>query len=362
MEQDRRLSIVLRVGLLVLFFWMVREILVPIALGGLFAMLLSPVLARIEPRLGRARQFAPLLLATGTLVLVVIPFVFIAIEAVRSINRFLARDWSSTITHVQSFFTEGIYIRGRTLHIGGAELQAAIQDVGQRLATLAANSAGGLAAAVPSIMLSLFLFGVALYYFLRDGKLLVDWLFDQSPFPDAQTRELFASVRETVNGAIWGIIATAIVQGGLTFVALKIFKIPNAFLLAVLAMLLSVIPLVGTTPVTVGSTIYLFVTGRFGSGVGMAIAAVLIGLSDNIVRPWVQSSQSPRMHPLVVLLGIFGGLGFFGPVGVFLGPVVAAMAVWSVETYAKFHPPRRDPSLLSVPPVRESALPPDAPR
>lgn len=363
MEQDRRLSVVLRVGLLILFFWMVHEILVPIALGGLFALLLSPLLGRLEPRLGRARAFAPLVLSVGTLVLVVIPFVFIAIEAVRSINQFLARDWSSTIARIQTFLTEGLYIRGRTIHIGGEDLQSAIQDVGQRLATLAANRAGGVAAAVPSIMLALFLFGVALYYFLRDGRRLVDWLYDQSPFPDAQTRELFASVRETVNGAILGIIATAIVQGGLTFLALTIFKVPNAFLLSVLAMLLSVIPLVGTTPVTVGSTIYLFVVGRFAAGVGMAIAVVLIGLSDNIVRPWVQSSQSSRMHPLVVLLGIFGGLEFFGAVGVFLGPVIAAMAVWSVETYAKFHPPRRAPSVVAVPepvvtPVPEAPPPP----
>jgi predicted PurR-regulated permease PerM len=328
---------------------MTRTILVPIALGGLFAMLLSPLLGRIKPRLGRADRFAPLVLTTSTLVLVVIPFVFITIEAIRSINRFLMRDWSPIFARMQSFFTEGFYIRGRTIHIGGAELQAAIQDVGQRIATIVADMAANIATALPSILLALFLFGVALYYFLRDGKGLVDWLFQQSPFPPEQTRELFASVRETVNGAILGIIATAIVQGGLTFIALNIFRVPNAFLLAILAMMLSVIPLVGTTPVTVGSMIYLFVTGRFGAGIGMTVAIVIIGLSDNVVRPWVQSSQS-RIHPLVVLLGIFGGLEFFGPVGVFLGPVVAAMAVWSIETYAKYHPPRRESSRPSLHP------------
>jgi predicted PurR-regulated permease PerM len=351
MEQDRRLSVVLRVGLIILFLWMTRTILVPIGLGGLFALLLNPLLRRLEPRLGRARGYAPLVLTIGTLVLVVIPFVFITIEAIRSINRFLARDWTPIFARVQSFFTDGFYIRGRTIHIGGAELQSAIQEIGQRIATIAANMAANIASAVPSIVLAVFLFGVALYYFLRDGKALVEWLFQQSPFPQEQTRELFGSVRETVNGAILGIIATAIVQGGLTFIALTIFSVPNAFLLAILAMLLSVIPLVGTTPVTVGSTIYLFVSGRFGAGVGMAIAVVLIGLSDNVVRPWVQSSQT-RMHPLVVLLGIFGGLELFGAAGVFLGPVIAAMAVWSVETYAKFHAVKEQPT-HSQPPAEQ---------
>lgn len=341
MEQDRRLSIFLRVGLIFLFFWMVQGILVPIAVGALFALLLNPLLGRLEPRLGRARGHGPLILTSGTVILVVIPFVFIAIEAVRSINHFLARDWTPIFARMQSFVTEGIYIRGRTIHIGGSGLQSALQDVGQRFAALVAEQASNAAAAVPSIMLALFLFGVGLYYFLRDGAALVDWLHAQSPFPEDQTRDLFASVHETVNGAIWGLIATALVQGILTFVALTIFRVPNAFLLSVLALMLSVIPLVGTTPVTVGSAIYCFVMGRFGAGIGMSIAVVVVGLSDNVVRPWVQSSQS-RMHPLVVLLGIFGGLELFGAAGVFLGPVVAAMAVWSVETYAKFHAPRQE--------------------
>lgn len=349
MDQDRRLSLVLRVGLIVLFFWMVRSILVPIALGGLFALLLSPLRQRLEKRMGRGREYAPLVIVSGTLVLVVIPVVFIAIETVRSVNQFLARDWTPLIVRMQSALTEGFYIRGRTIHIGGTNLQAAIQDLGQRLATLAADGASGVAAAVPSIMLALFLFAVALYYFLRDGEALVDWLFQQSPFPDEHTRDLFTSVTETVDGAIKGIIATALVQGGLTFVALSIFNVPNAFLLAILAMILSVIPLVGTTPVTAGSAIYLFVIGRFGAGIGMSIAVVIIGLSDNVVRPWVQSSQS-RMHPLVVLLGIFGGLELFGAAGVFLGPVVAAMAVWSVETYVKHHAPELAESRASLAP------------
>ncbi|MRG94084.1 AI-2E family transporter [Polyangium spumosum] len=357
MERDRWLSVVLRTALLVLFFWMVRTLLVPIALGGLFALLLSPLAEKARPRLGRAEKFTPLLFTFGTIVLVVIPFVFITIEVVQSISEFLARDWTSTITRLQSFLTNGIDIRGRNIHIGGPQLTAAIQNVGQRAATIAAAAVGGMAAAVPAFILSLFLFGVSLYYFLKDGGRLVRWLFRLSPFPQNQTRELFASVRETVNGAILGILATALVQGSLSLVALYVFGVPNAFLLGVLAALLSFIPLVGTTPVTVGSTIYLFATGHVGSGVGMAISAVLIGLSDNVVRPWVQSS-STKMHPLVALLGIFGGLELFGPVGVFLGPVIAAMAVWTVDTYAKLHPPRREavapPSDPNVPPPKSA--------
>lgn len=357
MDRDRWLSVGLRTALLVLFFWMIRGIAVPIALGALFGLLLSPLQAKLEPRLGRMKRFAPLLITVGTVVLVVIPFAFVAVKAVQSINQFVTRDWSSTIARVQTFLTEGIDIRGRNIHIGGAELQAAVQNIGQRAATYAASAAGAIATGLPEVILSLFLFAVAIYYCLRDGTALVQWMYRFSPFPKEQTRELFHSVRETVNGAILGLIVTALVQGGLTMLGLYLFGVPNAFLLGVLAMLLSLIPLIGTTPVTLGSAVYLLIVGRVGPAIGMMVAAVLIGLSDNVVRPWVQSSRT-QMHPLITLLGIFGGLEMFGAVGVFLGPVIAAMAVWTVDTYAKLHPPRREAT--APPKVEPAETPPPA--
>jgi len=89
-------------------------------------------------------------------------------------------------------------------------------------------------------------------------------------------------------------------------------------------------------PVTVGATLYLFASGRIGAGIGMAIAAVVIGISDNLIRPWVQSAGT-GMHPLVTLLAIFGGVHWLGWAGVFLGPVIAAVALWSLDLYAQAH-------------------------
>jgi predicted PurR-regulated permease PerM len=123
------------------------------------------------------------------------------------------------------------------------------------------------------------------------------------------------------------------VQGALTTGALLLFGVPGALALGVLAALLTFVPVVGTAPVTVGAVIYLLAVQRWAAAAGMVVAAVVIGVSDNVVRPWVQSASSP-LHPLLVLLSIFGGLRVFGVAGVFLGPVVAALAVWALRVYA----------------------------
>ncbi|AKT36992.1 uncharacterized protein CMC5_011180 [Chondromyces crocatus] len=358
MDRERWLAVIFRTGLVVFFIWMTEGILIPIVLGALFALLLSRLLPHVERRLGRAKGFAPLAVTVSSLVLIVIPFVFISVEVVRSVSEFLTRDWTATFNRLQTFVTSGIDIWGHRVHIGGPQIQSVLSDVGQRTATFLAGLIAGLATSVPNFIVNLFLFLVALYYFLRDGDELQRWMLRVSPFSGPQTGELFASVRETVNGAILGLIATALVQGGLTLAALYIFSVPNAFLLGVAATLMSFLPIIGTTPVTVGSAIYLFVVGRYGAGVGMMVAAAIVGLSDNIVRPWAQSSQG-SMHPLLALLGIFGGIELFGAAGIFIGPIVAAMAVWAVDTYVRMYP-RHDPvkNPAARPPAPVDAPPP----
>jgi predicted PurR-regulated permease PerM len=359
MEKDRLLALSLRMALLGLFLWMVRSLLVPIALGGLFALLLHPLQRRVAQKLGARARWSPVLLTVGSVVLVVIPMVLIAIRAVSSIGSFLDRDWAEVTTSVQGFLDDRLGSVGEHLRIDGQRIRAGAENLVRQVGGGLAGWLGGIARALPGAIVDLFLFLIALYYLLRDGRALSRWLLRLSPFQGHETEELFESIHETVNGAILGLLATAAVQGGLTMAALFAFGIPGAFLFGVLATVLAFIPMVGTTPITLGAVIYLLSTGRHGAAAIMAVAAVVIGLSDNVVRSWVQTAHTSHIHPLVVLLGIFGGLELFGAAGVFLGPIVAAMGIWTVDTYA--HIRLRHTQKDSVPPsIRSPSTEPPA--
>lgn len=337
MERNERwLSVALRVAPLILFVWMVRSELVVVALGGLFALLLDPWKRRLSRRSPWLARQAPTLLTVGSIFLVVIPLVFVAARVVVSAQSFLAGGLGDIAGRLQTFAAEHFAGLAERLDLPVESLRSGAVNLAQRIGGSIAGLASGVASSLPGQIVDLFLFVLALFYFLRDGAALVRWLMRLSPFPEHDTDELFASIRDTVYGAIVGQLATSMVQGGLTLIALYFFKIPGALMFGIIAMLLSVVPLVGTTPVTVGAAVYLLASGRLGAAAGMIVAAGVIGISDNVVRPWVQSSQS-RMHPLVTLLAIFGGLEVLGAAGVFLGPVIAAIAIWTIELYADRH-------------------------
>lgn len=332
-RNDRWLAVTLRLALIVLFLWMVKGLLVPIALGALFALILNPLQRRLRPRLGRFGHQTPLILTISALVLVVIPFGLIATELVASANDFLSRDLTQVVNQVQSFVGQHLSGIADRIGLNTAELRDRATSLLQQIGGAVAGVASGVARALPGQIVNVFLFVLALYYFLRDGAGLLRFLLRLSPFRPADTDELFASIRETVYGAIVGQLATSAVQGGLTIFALTLFQIPGALLFGVIATVLSILPMIGTTPVTIGAVLYLLASGRIGAAIGMAAFVVVIGLSDNVVRPYVQSSQT-KMHPLLTLLSIFGGIELFGAAGVFLGPVIAAMALWTIDTYA----------------------------
>jgi predicted PurR-regulated permease PerM len=335
-RNDRWLSTALRVAPLLLFFWMVRTQIVAIALGALFALLLDPLKRRLARRSPRLARQAPLLLTLGSIVLVVIPFGLIAARVVVSAQGFLSGGLGDIVGRLQTFATEHFAGIAARFDLPVESLRNGAVSLAQRVGSSMAGLASGVASSLPGQIVELFLFVLSLFYFLRDGDPLIRWLKRLSPFAPFDTDELFTSIRETVHGAIFGQLATSMVQGGLTLIALYAFGIPGALMFGIIAMLLSVVPLVGTTPVTVGATIYLLASGRFGAAAGMAVAAAVIGVSDNVVRPWVASSQT-RMHPLVTLLSIFGGIEIIGASGVFLGPVIAAMAIWTINLYADDH-------------------------
>ena len=332
-SSDRWLAIILRAFFLGLFVWMVHWLLVPILLGGLLALILYPLEKKLAPKLGRFGRFTPAILTLGALLLGVIPFVIFGLKAISTVSHFFAQDWEPTFKKIQGFVADnssGIIDR---FHINTDSLRSQVEQLAKNVGGSAAGWLGGVARGLPSQIIDVFLFSLALFFFLRDGRALTRWLLKLSPFPREDTEELFTSIHHTVNGAILGMLVTAAVQGALTMLALWIFGIPGAFLLGIVATILAVIPMIGTTPITFGAAIFLFVSGRIGAGIGMSVAAAVIGLSDNVIRPWVQSSRG-EMHPLIVLLAIFGGIEAFGTSGIFLGPVVAALALWIIDTYA----------------------------
>src|SRR6185295_2707751 len=111
---------------------MVKSLVVPLALGGLFALILAPIQGRIGGIVGRHAGLTPVLLTLGTLVVVVIPFALIAAQAVTSINDFLARDTEEIVDAIQSFSSTRLAWLADHLHLRADAVRQHVSTLLQR--------------------------------------------------------------------------------------------------------------------------------------------------------------------------------------------------------------------------------------
>lgn len=164
----------------------------------------------------------------------------------------------------------------------------------------------------------------------RDGdKLLHQVRRVLRRFVGARAEGYLSAIGSTTKAVLYGLVLTALAQGTLAGLGYWAAGIHAPALLGAFTALVALIPF--GAPVVWGSLgMWLLMTGQTLEGIGLLLwGALVVSWVDNLIRPLVISSAA-QIPFLLVLFGVLGGLGAFGLVGMFVGPVIVAvlLAVW----------------------------------
>ncbi len=145
-----------------------------------------------------------------------------------------------------------------------------------------------------------------------------------------------AGVVELAAGAIRGVAlgvgVTAVVQALMAGAGLWLAGMPFAGLLTALMFMLCIAQ-VGPLPVLVPAALWvLFGQGDTGWGIFLLVWSAIVGTIDNFIRP-VLIRLGADLPLLLIFVGVIGGLFAFGLVGIFVGPVVLAVAWTLLEAW-----------------------------
>jgi len=195
------------------------------------------------------------------------------------------------------------------------------------------DNAGSLFGRVATFALMFFIWLLAFYYFLRDGKKVAKLFIDLSPLKDKYDEEIVKRISLAVRSTIGGSLIVAIIQGILAGIGFAIFGVPAPALWGMVAVIAALVPTIGTSLISVPAIAYLFLIGHINEGFGLLIWAVLIvGLIDNLLRPKL-IERGIHIHPLVILLSVLGGIALFGAVGFIIGPIVVTLVAEFMRIY-----------------------------
>ena len=328
-ERDRFLLVIFY-GVLVLVgylaFRIISPFLAPLAWAAVFGMVLNPVQARLEARMGRARAAAATSLLAALILVgpAITVLSMLTVEVTSVVQRAHSGALSVPAAPDLRLWYEGL--RQKVMVPLPADPTASIIEAIKAVASYLAARAGTILQNAAGLVFQLFIMLFGLFYFLRDGGRIVDMIRQLLPFEPARRDRMIAQTHDLVVATVGSTFSVAIVQGALTGLALALLGFQSPVLWGVITAFTSLLPAVGSALVWGPAAIYLFATGDIVRGIIMvAVGVGVIGMADNILRPLLLSGRT-TMHGLLVFVSLLGGMAAFGFIGLVVGPVaIAAM-------------------------------------
>ncbi len=188
-----------------------------------------------------------------------------------------------------------------------------------------------LASGVAELLLAL----IAAFFFLLSGDALAANLSILiHRVAGRYAPQLIDATANTVRGAVYGILGTAILQGFLNAFGLFVAGVPRAGLLGTITFFLAVLP-IGAPVIWIPATIWLFSNGNTGHAIFLlAYSIVIVSGSDHLVRPYF-ISRGAHLPFLLTVLGVLGGVLAFGVLGIFMGPVLLGVGYTLVMEFIR---------------------------
>jgi len=209
----------------------------------------------------------------------------------------------------------------------GFELTA--DSVNAELRKLAEEWIGPIATGAPIVLIKLVIglivMTVSLFYFLADGRQMFNVASRLVPLDQRYQWQLLEEFEEVSRAVVSSTLLAAIVQAVLAGFGFYIAGMPSVFLLTLLTFFGALVPFVGAAAVWGAASLYLlFFVKSTWVALGLAVWGLcVVSTVDNIIKPIVLHGQS-KLHPLLALLSVLGGVSALGPIGIFVGPIAVA--------------------------------------
>ena len=291
----------------------------------LFVYILYPVQARLAPRIGPGYSAFVLVTLTSLLVLLPLFLVFRSVFGQAQALYTAIRDGEVTVGLVEDTLENAVGVE--------VDLRSMFGSVPEDVGSTALDEALNLFDLFTHVLIGLGITAFLLYYFLKDGDALVDWIRDVVPLPPDVVDDLFEEFDNVMWAVIAGHVFVAAIQGGIAGIGLFVTGIPNALFWTVVMMVLALLPIVGAPLVWGPAALYLLGQGDTAAAVGLTIyGTIVVGITDDYLRPVVVDRRA-NLNPAVILFGIIGGVYVMGAMGIFFGPVVLGVLKETIDVF-----------------------------
>ncbi len=189
---------------------------------------------------------------------------------------------------------------------------------------------------LPFLLLHSLVVLIVFFYTLRDGDKILDILRELTPFSKSITNKFIRKSSDVTFSVVFGRVVIGIIVGLLTGFGFFLAGIPNSFLLTFIAIIVSIIPIIGPWLVWIPVTIGLIIANQTLVAILLLIYnGIFIYLLDNVLHVLIVSKRA-KVSIALTFVGLMGGIFVFGIFGIILGPLIMAYLEVLYEIYRDY--------------------------
>jgi len=298
--------------------------------GSFLSFVTWPLYERLLRLLGQRANLASGVLVGLLAILVIVPLI--------SSSPVIKRESSELLRQIPALLEHPHHLEGSLakIPIVGGELARSVHEMGDPTDLIRRNflpqikdlskrflsMLGGVGLIAGQSFMVLFL----MFFLFRDGQQISAQISDGLTLALGPGAKHYLGIaKKTARAVLYGIVLTAIVQGSTAGLGYWVADMPNPFLLTLATIFMAMFPF-GATTIWIPSGAWLLINGQTWEGIGLlSWGFCAVSWVDNLIRPIV-ISQASNISFVLIVFGLIGGLTSFGFLGLFLGPVILAIA------------------------------------
>lgn len=312
---DRYIFWVIIIGLIILSAYVIKPFIIALVSAFILAYLVKPVYDRMSRKFNR--KLSALSCVVLIIIVIVLPLSAVAggiiKQAYESVNE----------TNVQQFLDK--ISSNSIVESLGLELN----DIKEKGISLLVSWLTGVISYLPSLILSILITIIGVYYILMNWEYLASVLKKYIPFENKN--KIINEVSEITDNIVYGTVLIGIIEFAVALIGFYISGVKFFLLLPMLIGLLAFIPGLGPAIVWVPlGAVYLF-SGNYYALIGVIITGLIISIYiDTFLRVKIIGNKA-KINPLVLLIGILGGVAIFGIFGFIIGPLILVYTIKLVQ-------------------------------
>lgn len=182
---------------------------------------------------------------------------------------------------------------------------------------------------LPGLLISFAITLFGIFVILTEGDKI--YLTLENCLPVRNKLALSKHLADSTNGIVKGILLIAILEAIVAAIGFYFSGVTSYLLFPAIIFFLAFIPGIGPAFLWIPLAAYYFLASRFPEAIGVLITGLVISIGIDTLLSSKILSKEAKINPLVLLIGVLGGIPVFGVFGFIIGPLVLVYTLKILE-------------------------------